>query len=333
MQRALQSWGHRSDIFAERIHPSLSKTVIPFGQYRPRPSGLALFHYSLGSQLSDFLLNDQTPLLLRYHNVTPPHLLVGANPWLKAGAAKGRQDLPRFAKRSLLALADSAFNAQDLMAAGFKHPVVLPLIQPNDLFEAQPDGAILKRFGDGRANLLFVGRIAPNKRQEDLLQALILYRQIDPGARLLLVGSDSGASGYGRWLHKVISQYGLQDAVHLSGHVTDAELAAYYRVASVFVCLSEHEGFCNPLVESMRFGLPIIAYASTAVPGTLGKAGILLKEKNFSVLAELIHLVVQDDNLRKLLIAGQTRRAADFNQAKLLGELQGHLTAVLAKIR
>jgi glycosyltransferase involved in cell wall biosynthesis len=328
MQQALRSWGLRSDIFAERIHPGLQKDVVLYSQYHPQAEDVVLFHYSLGSALSDYLLALPQKLLLRYHNVTPPHFLVGANPWLRAGAAKGRHDLPLFANRTALALADSLFNEQDLVAAGFPQTAVLPLIQPDELFHIQPDSALLNQLSDGRTNLLFVGRIAPNKRQEDLLKALYFYRQIDPTARLQLVGSEDGAGSYGRFLRTFAQEVGLEAQVQFSGHVSLAQLAAYYRTASVYVCLSEHEGFCQPLVESMRFELPIIAYASTAVPGTLGGAGILIQQKHYPVLAELIHLLVTDRAIRESVIASQTERAAAFATDKLLAEFEGWITAV-----
>ena len=329
MQQALRSWGLRSELFAERIHPSLQNAVTPYEKYRPQPQELLLFHYSLGSALSDYLLTLSKPLLLRYHNVTPAHFLIGAHPWLQAGAAKGRRDLALFATPTTLALADSAYNEQDLLAARFAKTAVLPLIQPDDLFTIQADPAVLEQFDDGRTDLLFVGRISPNKRQEDLLKTLYFYRQIDPAARLLLVGSEDGAGGYGRFLRTFAKEFGLETAVQFSGHVSVAELAAYYQSASVFICLSEHEGFCQPLVESMRFGLPIVAVANTAVPGTLGGAGVLIREKNYPVLAELIHLLATDAPLRQKITAGQTERAATFAQAHLLAQFREWITAVL----
>lgn len=330
MQQALREWGLHSNIFAERIHPSLQSTVTPFENYRSKPQDYLLFHYGLGSALSDYILTLPQPLLLRYHNVTPPHFLAGAHPWLRRGAAKGRRDLALFASRTTLALADSPYNEQDLLTAKFAKTAVLPLIQPDDLFHIQPDTTVSQQFTDGRTNLLFVGRIAPNKRQEDLLKTLFFYRQIDPTARLMLVGSEDGAGGYGRFLREFAQQFDLETAVHFSGHVSLAELAAYYRAASVYVCLSEHEGFCQPLVESMRFGLPIVAYASTAVPGTLGSAGILFQQKNYPVLAEIIHLLVTNKTLREQVTVGQTERAANFAQDILLAKFKEWITAVLA---
>ncbi|WP_420645722.1 glycosyltransferase [Candidatus Leptofilum sp.] len=329
MQQALRGWGLRSDIFAERIHPSLQKTVAHYEQYRPQPEDVLLFHYSLGSALSDYLLTLPQKLLLRYHNVTPSRYLVGAHPWLHAGAAKGRRDLPLFANRTVLALADSAFNEKDLATAQFTKTAVLSLIQPNDLFHTESDHDLRNKLANGQTNLLFVGRMSPNKRQEDLLKTLYFYRQIDPTARLLLVGSEDGAGSYGRFLRTLAQELGLETAVQFSGHVSDAALAAYYQAASVYVCLSEHEGFCQPLVESMRFGLPIVAYASTAVPGTLGNAGILIQEKNYPVLAELIHLLVTDSALREKVIVGQTERAKAFQQDRLLAQFEELVTAVL----
>jgi glycosyltransferase involved in cell wall biosynthesis len=332
MQQALRGWGMRSDIFAERIHPDLKNAVTSFENYHPHPQDVLLFHYSLGSTLSDYVLKLTQPMILRYHNVTPPQFLAGAHPWLQAGAAKGRQDLALFASRAALALADSAYNQQDLLAAKFAKTAVLPLIQPEDLFHIRPDATVGEQFTNSGTDLLFVGRIAPNKRQEDLLKTLYFYRQLNPTARLLLVGSEDGAGRYGRFLREFAQQFGLETAVHFSGRVSVAELAAYYRSAAVFVCLSEHEGFCQPLVESMRFGLPIVAYASTAVPDTLGQAGIQLQQKNYPVLAEIIHLLVTDKSLREKVISGQKERAAYFAQDLLLNKFQEWISAVLATI-
>ncbi|HFQ92904.1 MAG TPA: glycosyltransferase [Anaerolineae bacterium] len=325
MRDALRRWGFRAEIYAERIHPSLRGAARPYTRYRPNGEPV-LFHYSLGSRLSDDLLQLSGPLILRYHNVTPPRLMAGMAPWLRDGAAKGRRDLPLFAARTSLALADSAYNQRDLTAAGFERTAVLPLIQPEDLFQAQPAPSFLARFRDGRVNLLFVGRIAPNKRQEDVMKTLYAYRQINPSARLLLAGSEGGAGMYGRWLRRFARQYDLEKDVFFLGQVTQAELAALYRASHIFVCMSEHEGFGNPLVESMRFDLPVMAYAAAAVPETLGGAGILVKEKRYPVIAETIHLLQTDETFRQAVIAGQRERAAAFQQKKLLAQFQTYVS-------
>ena len=114
----------------------------------------------------------------------------------------------------------------------------------------------------------------------------------------------------------------MLDSVVFAGAVTQAELCSYYRLASVYLCLSDHEGFCVPLLEAMHFGVPVVAYGSTGVPGTLGDAGLLIAEKDFPAIAELIHRVVHDPALRQAVVRGQTARLRVFEPAVIGGELR-----------
>ncbi|MCP5101624.1 MAG: glycosyltransferase family 4 protein [Chloroflexi bacterium] len=331
MQQAFKQWGYKTTILAERIHPSLQKVVKSYQDHPITEKDLLLFHYSLGSQLSDYVKSSRSPLILRYHNITPLKYLTGTNPWIQQGAEKGIKELPEFAKRSSCTLADSSFNQQDLIRAGFTNSAVLPLIQPEDLYTAQADTAVLNRYTDNHVNLLFVGRIAPNKRQEDIIKVLHYYRQLQPKSRLLLVGSDNTGQ-YGRWLRQFTQTLNLSQHVHFVGHVTVNELAAYYQVAHAFICMSEHEGFCNPLIESMRFKLPIVAYASTAVPSTLGNAGIQITKKQPKLIASLLHHLQTDNALRMQIIGTQQKRAQDFAQKPLLAQLRQHIETTISQL-
>ena len=77
--------------------------------------------------------------------------------------------------------------------------------------------------------------------------------------------------------------------------------------------MSEHEGFCVPLIEAMLFDVPVMAYESTAIPYTLGGRGILLKDKNPVFVGKLMERVLQDPSLKARIIAGQARRLEDFS--------------------
>jgi glycosyltransferase involved in cell wall biosynthesis len=224
-----------------------------------------------------------------------------------------------------LALADSEYNRRDLLAAGYAPTGVLPLAVPNTLAQVQPDTEVLNRFDDGVANLLFVGRLVPNKRQEDVIKAFYYLRQIRPRSRLFLVGSWQNTRRYYAWLQEFAGRLGLSEAVYFPGHVSTAALAAYYRLADLFVCMSEHEGFCVPLIESMHFGVPVVAYASTAVPGTLGGAGILVREKRYDVIAELLHLLISDRKLYRQVVERQYARVQAFQEPAVLQQFRDYL--------
>jgi glycosyltransferase involved in cell wall biosynthesis len=271
------------------------------------------------------------PLLLVYHNVTPPHFFVGTSAEVAERTRHGRDELPVFRERALLALADSEFNRRDLIKAGYGRTGVVPVIVPDTLRQVSPDVDVLARLEDG-VNLLCVGRVTPNKRPEDVIKVLYYYRQIEPRARLFLVGHTAYYYPYVCWLRGLVAGLGLEDAVTFTGHVSDATLAAYYRRADVFVYMSEHEGFGIPLVESMRFEVPIIAYASTAIPETLGGAGILVRQKHFPAVAELVYLLQTDADLRARVVARQKARARDFAPDVILEQFRGYLDAVMGEL-
>jgi L-malate glycosyltransferase len=170
---------------------------------------------------------------------------------------------------------------------------------------------LVERLAQKRPLLLFVGRIAPNKRQEDLVKLLYYYRRFQPQAHLLLVG-DRWVVGYDRWLESLAADWGLADGVTLLGKVPQADLVTCYRQADLYISMSEHEGFGKPFIESMYHDLPILAYSAAGVPDTLAGAGVQFRQKDFERLAELVDILVTDSELRRRLIAGQRQRLAQF---------------------
>jgi glycosyltransferase involved in cell wall biosynthesis len=169
----------------------------------------------------------------------------------------------------------------------------------------------LGRYGDGGPNLLFVGRLVPNKRQEDLVKLLHACRRILPTARLFLVGVE-WVAGYADWLAELARSLGVEDRVVMPGRVSQPDLLAYYRLANLYVSMSEHEGFGKPLVESMYLGVPVLAFAAGAVEETLGGCGVLFRHKHYPALAELVDLLLADEGLRERLVARGRARAAAF---------------------
>ena len=259
------------------------------------------------------------PKCLIYHNITPGEFFERYRPDFARILFSGREDLPYLAKHFENSAGVSAFNAAELAANGFNNPGVLPLgIDPHK-WALRPDPATMAQMQDGRTNILFVGRFAPNKKQDDLIAAFSHYLRYDPDARLVLVGKPEQSDPYVDHLKNLIAELGLPESILLPGSVEDAQLAGFYRTAHIFWSMSEHEGFCVPLIESMWFDVPIFAFKASAVPETLGTAGLMFSTKDdLPTLAAFAHILVTDPGLREKLIAAQRTRRLEFLPDKVL---------------
>jgi glycosyltransferase involved in cell wall biosynthesis len=277
-------------------------------------------HYS--TEVISWLEGIPDRKVLIYHNITPHSYFAGVNGPLFEAAKRGRKQLGQLRGLTEAGWGVSTFNCQELAERGWTHLGVLPIVFDPRRYAGRPDRGVLRRYEDGRPNILFVGRVAPNKCFEDLILVFsYLKRSVCPEARLLLVGAQGGMERYVAFLQRLISELRLPDVV-FTGHVSNAELVAYYRSSSLYLSLSEHEGFGVPLLESMHFGLPIVAYAAAAVPETLAECGALVTRKDYRAVAELIGLLIEDEGLRSRIVAGQRKRLDDFLPARVEGRLE-----------
>ena len=327
LMKLLRKWGHPSEIYVEACDPRMAHYCRPYQTYPDDPEDVLIYQYGAGSLLTDFLHSRLQRTVLYYHNVTPPHFFENIDPELVGRLKWGRDDLRRRCGEFKGVLTVSEHNRQELLAMGFDDVEVIPILL--NLPALARSAACLagrrieKQFDDGYVNILFVGRLAPNKKQEDLLQALAYYRNlVDSRARLLLVGS-WGNFRYKVRLEMLAEQLGISECTHFSGHLELGDgFGGYYGAATVFLSLSEHEGFGVPLIESMYFDLPIIAYASSAVPETLGGCGFLLTEKRYDVIGELIYNLVTDQALRQQVVRKQRERLAAFDRATVQSQIK-----------
>jgi glycosyltransferase involved in cell wall biosynthesis len=322
----LRKAGLTSDIFAEGVHPRMAGKARPLWEY-PRRSSVdttCLFHFSIGSAAGPLIFHAPDRLVIIYHNITPAHWFLGFHPHLAGLCHNGRRELAAFSARAELALGDSEFNRRELEAAGFRRTGVLPIVLDFGRYRQTPAAVIRRFYRDGRRNVLFVGRIIPNKRIDDLIRVFAVYqRYIEPRSRLLLVGDHRGHERYYDRLQEMARALRLDEIV-FTGHVDHSDLLAYYSVADIFLCLSEHEGYCVPLVEAMLFDVPVIAYDAGAVAETLRGGGVLLKEKRLETTAELVHSIITDAALRSAVLATQrqaVQRIKEINFGASLLEL------------
>lgn len=323
VQRLMRSLGVDSEIYAEHVHPSFSGRARRFTEYgsgrRRRTDDVLVYQMAIGSVVADFVADRRERLVLNHHNLTPVALLEVWEPAATFGVTWGATQLRQLAGRVDLGVAVSAYNERELMRAGYATTEVAPILLDLGAFAGEADPATEARLeaakSGGGSDWLFVGRIAANKCQHDVVKAFAAFRRMcDSRARLHLVGgSTSGA--YREALLNFVIALGLEGAVELSGPVSHAALIAYYRAADVYVCLSEHEGFCVPLLEAMHHGVPIVAFAAAAVPETLASAGVLLPAKDPVTVAIAVDRVLQPD-VRAALSEAGARRLADFALAR-----------------
>ena len=322
----LRSLGHQAEIYALTIDHELEGDVRPFSDPSARRGDLTIFHYALPSPMTAAFTSLDGGRLLQYHNITPAFFFAPHDPSSFRLATLGREELRTLVGHVDLALGDSDYNRRELESLGFSPTGVFPIaVDTSRVTQRARRPALEKILDDGLVNFLFVGRIAPNKKVEDHIRLAEHYkRYVDAYYRFIFVGRYDVVPRYYSMIRALMSEYRLlNDRFIFTGPVPDAELAVYYRHAAVYLSLSEHEGFCVPLIEAMAADVPVLAYAEAAVPDTLGGAGVQFAPKDLEYASELLGALAFDDDLRASVIAGQRRRLADFGDARMSRALAG----------
>jgi glycosyltransferase involved in cell wall biosynthesis len=316
--------GHTSEIFAMTIDDDLREEVRPWDGPEARRGDVTIFHYALPSPMTAAFATLPGGRVLQYHNITPAHFFAPYDAGLFRLATLGRQELATLVGHVDLALGDSEYNRRELEALGFAPTGVVPIaVNLSRITDAPERPALARILEDGLINFLFVGRIAPNKRIEDHIRLAEHYkRYVDVYYRFLFVGRCDAVPAYYRTIRALMLEYDMpKDRFFFTGPVPDEDLAAYYRHADVYVSLSEHEGFCVPLLEAMSAGVPVLAYGAAAVPETMGGAGVVFTPKDLELAAEWLGVLAYDGAVRGRIVDGQRARLADFGDARLAGEL------------
>lgn len=323
----LRSRGLRSEVLADGryIHPLVADRIVPHERWDAvaAPGDAAILHYSIDPTALEWVAARAARTALVYHNITPPELLWEHAPEIAVECLRGRRRLAGWADRVAVVAADSRFNAGELAGLGFPPAAVTGILRPelplHVRHPADPESV----------ELLFVGRGVPNKAQHDLISALAALRQAGVAARLRLVGSWA-SDAYRRFCLAHAGRLGVEDHLEVTGSVTDAELAEAYAGAAVFVCLSDHEGYCVPLIEAIRARTPVVAYAAGAVPETLGDAGLLIDDKRPSMVAEAVIEVLTNPRLAERARAGREAQLAALGPEATIAHHDALLERIVA---
>ncbi len=323
-RRLLRSLGFKSEIYCDHISPEMKKEIKPSAVFCDEPGQMLFVHHSLGYENEEWLSELRVPKVLVYHNITPEELLPVAGPWRRLSRL-GREQLGRWKEWLVGAIGDSELNSSELREYGYASPVTLPLLVDCEHILSIPWDAQVATERMDTLNILFVGRISENKRQDLLLEvfAEFCHFTVEP-SRLILVGGVTSPA-YADHLHARVAELGIGTAVEITGKISNEALYGYYRAADLFVCMSEHEGFGMPLIEAMLFDVPVVAYAAGNVPDTLGEGGLLLDSRNPAEIAALLYLASTEPGLRRRIIAGQRANLRRFLFSKVRAQLAGYL--------
>jgi glycosyltransferase involved in cell wall biosynthesis len=316
----LRRMGHESELYALTIDDDLRDDVRTFSDAAARRGDITIFHFALPSPMTAEFASLSRGRVLQYHNVTPAHFFAPYEPALFRLASLAREELASLADATDVAFGDSEYNRGELDDVGFRSTGVMPIAVDTERLTGAPPTPVLDDIlSDGLVNFLFVGRIAPNKKIEDHVRLAEHYkRYIDAYYRFIFVGRYDVVPRYYATVRALMEEYEMPtDRFIFTGPVPDAELAAYYRAASVYVSLSEHEGFCVPVVEAMAMDVPVLAYSATAVPDTLGGAGVQFAPKDLEYAAELLGMLAFEDAAREPVLDGQRRRLQAFGSNRI----------------
>jgi glycosyltransferase involved in cell wall biosynthesis len=326
----LRSQGFESEIFAQHYHPRYASQITNYKDYArfSHTENIVIYHFSIGSPVSKTFLRLDDRKVIIYHNITPHHFFLDYHRVLAKDCYKGRVELKNLAGIVDLALGDSRHNELELIEAGFPKTAVLPLVMDFKKFDQAVHPVVRELIDDGKVNIIYVGRIIPNKKIEDVLTVFHLYQKLfNPESRLILVGEYRGFERYHSALMKKAQALGTRN-LHVTGHIPEDELVSYYKMADLTLHLSEHEGFCAPVPESYHLGKPVIAFDAGAVADTMAGSGLLLRRKDPLRIAALMDIVLKDSEIRERLVTHQRQVLNRFSQEKT-GEI---LLALLAPL-
>jgi glycosyltransferase involved in cell wall biosynthesis len=316
IQKVLREKGYQSEIFIRFYDPRLAKYVRDYREYKKLSSSqnVIIFHFSIGSPVSKMFFRVLDKKIMIYHNITPFEYFLDFHRILARECYKGRLEIKLFVDKVNLALGDSEYNRQELAEVGYPQTGVLPILLDFSKFDIQGDPLTQAIFSTGKTTLLYVGRLIPNKKFEEIIKTFYFYKKyFNTNSQLILAGDYRGVERYLASLLGLVDKLELKD-VHFTGHVEFPELVSFYRLADIYLSLSEHEGFGVPLLEAFYMKVPVVAFAAGAVEETMNGGGVILRKKDFLKTAALVQEIIRDQELRRKIVQSQQRALEKYKR-------------------
>ncbi len=324
--------GYETEIFAHKLDNRIKNDHIQtMDQFDGTANDIIIYHMTTGTSFNKWVANYPYKIVLYYHNITPAKFFWGNawGSWLKC--ILGRHQLKAIIKNTFYAWAASEYSCEELRELGLREVKPLAaIVEPDELVHYPLVQTIYDKYHDGKLNLLIVGRGVPHKKQDEAIKIVKYYKEhIDANVRLIIVGNMKPS--FGKKLHRMVEKYEMKNDVVFAGSVSNDELCTWYQVADALLCLSEHEGFCVPLVEAMAFDKPVFAYAAAAVPETVGEAGIILHEKKPAKTAEIIHDTLQDEEILARLASARIDRLKELSYDCIYAQVKQDIEHIITR--
>lgn len=333
IQSVLREKGYESEIFVRFFEPRMARYMRDFREYKKysSPDNVVIFHFSIGSPVSKMFFRIPDKKIMIYHNITPYDFFLDSHRILTKECYKGRLEIKLFSGKVDLALGDSEYNRKELEEVGYSKTGVLPLLLNFSKFDLEDHPVVHRIYANGKTTILFVGRIIPNKKYEDVIKAFFFYKKYyNSDSQLVLAGDYRGMERYYAALQKLVDGLDLED-VHFTGHIDFSELASFFRLADIYLSMSEHEGFGVPLLEAFYNRMPVVAYAAGAVEETMNGGGILLREKDFLRTAAVLDKLNRDDGFKNTVIEYQLEALEKYRKENVSQILMHHIERVRQK--
>ncbi len=274
----------------------IENQVVLFKNYKKNPKSIKILHFAIPSPLTDFFLKLSGKKVMIYHNITPSKFFIDYSDFLVKFTAEGRIHLEKLSDCFDISIGVSNYNASELRELKFKNVKVVPLFINTTDYEKSFNKDYYELIKDERKNILCVGRVAPNKCLEDAVKALFFYKKyISPSIRLIIAGNTGSVPRYFYSIRDIASRFYLtSDDIIFTGHTMFEEFLSLYELADVLLSVSEHEGFCLPIIEAFCKRVPVVAYDSAAISETLGEGGLLFRDKSPEKVAALLNYVLSN---------------------------------------
>lgn len=326
-----QKMGYETEIFAHKLDERIkNRHIRTMDEFDGTSEDIVIYHMTTGTSFNKWVAKYPYKIVLYYHNITPAKFFFGNawGSWLKC--IQGRHQLKSVVRNSFFAWAASEYSCKELRDLGLKDVKPLAaIVEPEKFLSSPVVSTLVDRYRDDRLNLLVVGRGVPHKKQDEAIEVARYYKEnVDKKVRLILVGNMKPS--FEKKLHRMVSEYDMENDVVFAGSVSNEELCTWYRISDALLCLSEHEGFCVPLIEAMIFDKPVFAYAAAAVPETVGKAGILLTDKNPEHIAREIYDSLHNEKVLRRLKEERPKRLQALSYERIYDQVRMDMEHIIS---
>ena len=313
MDSMLRELGYDTAMYAHKVDSQLGDAVQTMEDFQAEKEDIVIYHMTTGTSFNDWVAKYPQKIVMYYHNITPAKFFFGNawGSWWKC--IKGRRQLKKIVKNTFFSWAASEYSRKELEELGLKYTKELSIaVEPEKYTNYAPIQEMQDKYNDDITTLLMVGRGVPHKKLDEAIAAIAWYKEnLSKKIRLVLAGNIKPS--YGKKLHKMVQQLKVEENVIFTGKISNEELCTWFRITDGVLSLSEHEGFCVPLIEAMYFHIPIIAYRSSAIPDTIGGGGLLLPDKTPEYAAAIVNRVISDSDLKAYILNQQEKTLQRFS--------------------